>query len=62
LASAVEALHEQLQAPESEPSLFVADSGIYSEANMRRFNEAKIRWISRWTRKRLSARVERLRT
>jgi transposase len=47
LASAVEALHEQLQAPESEPSFFVADSGVYSEANMRRFNEAKIRWISR---------------
>jgi transposase len=47
LASAVEALPEQLQAPESDPSLFVADSGIYSEANMRRFNEAKIRWISR---------------
>ena len=32
LASAVEALHEQLQAPESEPSFFVADSGVYSEA------------------------------
>ena len=47
LASAVEALHEQLHTPESEPSFFVADSGIYSEANMRRFNEAKIRWISR---------------
>jgi len=47
LASAVEALHEQLQAPESEPSFFVADSGVYSEANMRRFNEAKIRWMSR---------------
>ncbi len=47
LASAVEALHEQLQASESEPSLFVADSGVYSEANMRRLNEAKIRWISR---------------
>jgi transposase len=47
LVSAVEALHEQLQAPESEPSFFVADSGVYSEANMRRFNEAKIRWISR---------------
>jgi transposase len=47
LASAVEALHEQLQAPESDPSFFVADSGIYSEANMRRFTEAKIRWISR---------------
>ncbi len=47
LASAVEALHEQLQAPESDPSFFVADSGVYSEANMCRFNEAKIRWISR---------------
>jgi transposase len=47
LASAVEALHEQLQTPESDPSFFVADSGIYSEANMRRLNEAKIRWISR---------------
>ena len=47
LASAVEALHEQLQAPESDPSFFVADSGIYSEANMHRFNEAKIRRISR---------------
>ncbi len=43
----MEALHEQLQAPESDPSFFVADSGVYSEANMRRFNEAKIRWISR---------------
>src|SRR5260370_1555377 len=47
LASAVEALHEQLRTPESDPSFFVADSGLYSEANMRRFNEAKIRWISR---------------
>jgi transposase len=47
LASAVEALHEQLQAPENDPSFFVADSGISSEANMRRFNEAKIPWISR---------------
>ncbi len=47
LASAVEALHEQLRAPDSELSFFVADSGVYSEANMRRFNEAKIRWISR---------------
>jgi transposase len=47
LASAVEALHEQLRTPESDPSFFVADSGAYSEANMRRFNEVKIRWISR---------------
>ncbi len=47
LASAVEALHEQLCTPASDPSFFVADSGVYSEVNMRRFNEAKIRWISR---------------
>ncbi len=47
LASAVEALHEQLRTPDSDPSFFVAESGVSSEANMRRFNEAKIRWISR---------------
>jgi transposase len=47
LASAVQALHEQLHTPDSDPSFFVADSGVYSEANMRRFNEAQIRWISR---------------
>jgi hypothetical protein len=39
--SALEALHERLRAPEGDPSFFVADSGIYSEANMRRFNQAK---------------------
>lgn len=47
LASVVEALHEQLRAPEQEPSFFVADGGVYSEANIRRFNEANILWISR---------------
>jgi hypothetical protein len=47
LAAAVEVLHEQLRTPESDPSFFVADSGIYSEANIRRFNESKIHWISR---------------
>ena len=47
LASAVEALQQQLHAPDTEPSIFVADSGVYSEANMRRFNAANIDWISR---------------
>jgi len=28
LASAVEALHEQLRTPDSDPSFFVADSGV----------------------------------
>ncbi|GHO71564.1 IS4 family transposase [Ktedonobacter sp. SOSP1-52] len=61
LASAVEALHEQLHAPESDPSFFVADSGIYSEANMRSFNEAKILWVSRVpeTSKEAKAMLER---
>ena len=43
----MEALHEQSRTPDSDARFFVADSGVYSEANMRRFNEAKIRWISR---------------
>ena len=47
LASAVEALHEQLRTPESDPSFFVADGGIYSAVNMHRFNEANILWIDR---------------
>ncbi len=47
LASAIEAVREQLQEPDTAPSLFVADSGVYSEANMRRFNEANILWVSR---------------
>jgi transposase len=32
---------------EAEESLAVFDSGGYSEANMKRYNEANIRWISR---------------
>jgi transposase len=46
-ASAVEALQQQLHAPGTEPSIFVADSGVYSEANIRRFNAANILWVSR---------------
>ena len=48
LLAAVETLQEQLQAPESEEkSIYVADSGIYSQANMKRLNAANIRWVSR---------------
>lgn len=57
LASAVEALHEQLRTPESDPRFFVAESGVYSEANRRRFNEAKIRWISRVPETRTEAKA-----
>ena len=47
LVAAVEAVYQQLQAADTEPGIFIEDSGAYSEANMRRFNEAGIRWISR---------------
>ncbi|MGZ3645826.1 MAG: IS1634 family transposase, partial [Ktedonobacteraceae bacterium] len=48
LLAAVEALQEQLRAlDEEESSIYVADSGIYSQANMQRLNDAKLRWVSR---------------
>jgi transposase len=39
-------LHETLS-EDQEDRLAVFDSGGYSQANMKRYNEAKIRWISR---------------
>jgi transposase len=39
-------LHETLP-EDQEDRLAVFDSGGYSQANMKRYNEAKIRWISR---------------
>ncbi len=47
LVAAVEALQEQLSKADEEPSLYVADSSVYSEANMRRFQAAGIKWVSR---------------
>jgi transposase len=59
LLAAVEALQEQLLAPESEESsIYVADSGIYSQANMKQLNEAKIRWVSRVPETSATAREE----
>jgi transposase len=46
LVAVVEAAYQQLQASDAEPGIFVEDSGAYSEANMRRFNDAGTRWIS----------------
>jgi transposase len=59
LLAAVEALQEQLRAPdEEESSIYVADSGIYSQANMKRLNAAKLRWVSRVPETSLVAREE----
>src|SRR5260221_6073621 len=57
LVAAVEALAEQLRAPEGDAAtevadqherpLFVADGGLYNVAAMRRLNAAGIAWVSR---------------
>ena len=59
LLAAVEALQEQLRAPdEEESSIYVADSGLYSQANMTRLNAAKLRWVSRVPETSVMAREE----
>ena len=47
LLAAVTALQDQLREADGEPSVYVADNGIYSEANMRQLNEAGVKWVSR---------------
>src|SRR5260221_290748 len=47
LAQTMEALVRHLQEAGEEPGLYVADGGVYSAANMRRFAEAGVRWVSR---------------
>ncbi len=47
LLAAIQAIQEQLQAMEEAPGVYVADNGVYSEANMRQLNHAKVKWISR---------------
>lgn len=46
LLMAITALQDQLRAADGEPSVYVADNGIYSEANMRQLNEAGVKWVS----------------
>lgn len=47
LVESVAALQEQFCAEEEGPCLYVADSGLYSETNMRRLGEAKVSWVAR---------------
>lgn len=47
LLAAITAIQEQLREAKAEPSVYVADNGIYSEPNMRLLNAAEITWISR---------------
>src|SRR5438876_6617576 len=45
LLAAVLAIQKQLQEVDAEPSVYVADNGIYSESNMRQLNAAGVKWI-----------------
>src|SRR6266480_694109 len=47
LLTAVMAIQKHLREADAEPSVYVADNGIYSEPNMRQLNAAGIKWISR---------------
>lgn len=47
LAQAMETLLVQLQVGGEDPGLYVADSGVYGEANMRHFAAVGLRWVSR---------------
>jgi transposase len=47
LQAAIIAIQTQLRDMGGEASVYVADNGMYSEANMRRLNQANVKWISR---------------
>ncbi len=47
LIGLVSAIQAQLREADAEPSVYVADNGIYSEPNMRQLNAAGVRWVSR---------------
>src|SRR5713101_1610329 len=47
LLAAVMAIQKHLREATAEPSVYVADNGIYSESNMRQLNAAGVKWVSR---------------
>jgi transposase len=47
LLAAVLAIQKQLREADAEPSVYIADNGIYSEPNMRQLNTAGVKWVSR---------------
>jgi len=47
LRASVMAIQKQLREADAQPSVYVADNGIYSEANMRQLNAAGVKWVSR---------------
>src|SRR5579863_741129 len=47
LLAAITAIQSQLRETDEDASVYVADNGVYSAANMQQFNQAGIKWISR---------------
>jgi transposase len=47
LLAAISSIQVQLREAQEEPGIYVADSGFYSESNMRQLNEAGVKWVSR---------------
>jgi transposase len=47
LLAAITAIQTHLRETDEEASVYVADNGVYSEANMRQLNQAGVKWISR---------------
>ncbi len=47
LLAAITSIQAQLREAKTEPGIYVADSGVYSESNMRQLNEAGVKWVSR---------------
>src|SRR6266705_35377 len=47
LLATMTALQTHLREAGEEASVYVADNGVYSEANMRQLNQAGVKWISR---------------
>jgi transposase len=47
LLQAIQQFHAQVQQSDEDAGVFVADSGVYSEANITTLNQAGVRWVSR---------------
>ena len=47
LSAAISTILTQLREAGEEASVYVADNGVYSEPNMRQFNQAGVKWVSR---------------
>jgi transposase len=47
LLATISTIQRQLQETDGQTSVYVADNGVYSEANMRQLNQAGVKWISR---------------